>query len=34
MKVILLGRPFQKMDQLIITGEYYNNGSEVMDDAA
>ncbi|CAL2032688.1 unnamed protein product [Caenorhabditis brenneri] len=33
MKVILLGRPFQKMDEIIITGEYYNNGSEVMDDA-
>ncbi|EGT55648.1 hypothetical protein CAEBREN_05828 [Caenorhabditis brenneri] len=33
MKVILLGRPFQKMDRIIITGEFYNNGSEVMDDA-
>ncbi|PIC45364.1 hypothetical protein B9Z55_005409 [Caenorhabditis nigoni] len=33
MKVILLGRPFQKFDEIIITGEYYNNGSEVFDDA-
>ncbi|KAF1766591.1 hypothetical protein GCK72_006549 [Caenorhabditis remanei] len=34
LKVLLLGRPFQKMDELIISGEYYNNGSEVMDDAS
>ncbi|CAI2342703.1 unnamed protein product [Caenorhabditis sp. 36 PRJEB53466] len=33
MKIVLLGRPFQKNDELLITGEFYNNGSDVMDDA-
>uniref|UniRef100_A0A8R1HHX2 Galectin n=1 Tax=Caenorhabditis japonica TaxID=281687 RepID=A0A8R1HHX2_CAEJA len=32
-KVVLLGRPFQKNDELIITGELFNNGSDIEDDA-